>query len=329
MKSNEISFLIVIFGGYHWTKKIYNYERTLIIMKLIRTPEERFENLPDYPFKPNYLEIDGIRIHYVEEGDKDAEVVLLMHGEPSWSFLYRKMIPILVKAGFRVLAPDLVGFGKSDKPTQQTDHTYNKHVEWMTKWMIQLDLKRITLFCQDWGSLIGLRMAIENKERFRRIVLANGGLPTGEQRMTDAFLEWRKFSRESPKFDIARIIQGATTTKLTREVRNGYDAPFPDDTYKAGARIMPSLVPISADDPEHKANKNAIEEFMKWENPFLTAFSDSDPVTKGGDRFWQKYIPGAKGRNHTTIKDAGHFLQEDKGPEIANLIVDFINTNPV
>jgi len=288
-----------------------------------------FDNLPDYQFEPHYIEIDEIRIHYIDEGLHDAEVILLMHGEPSWSFLYRKMIPILVKAGYRVLAPDLVGFGKSDKPSQQTDHTYRRHVEWMTHWMIQLDLRNITLFCQDWGSLIGLRVAIENNERFSRIVLANGGLPTGEERMTEAFLVWRKFSRESPKFDIARIIQGATTSKLTREIRNGYDAPFPDNSYKAGARIMPSLVPINTEDPEHKANKKAIEEFKKWEKPFLTAFSDSDPVTRGGDQFWQKYIPGAKDQNHTTIKDAGHFLQEDKGPEIANLIVNFIKNNPL
>ena len=218
-------------------------------MKLLRIPEERFDNLPDYQFEPHYLEIDEIRIHYVDEGPHDAEVILLMHGEPSWSFLYRKMIPILVKAGYRVLAPDLVGFGKSDKPTQQTDHTYRRHVEWITNWMIQLDLRDITLFCQDWGTLIGLRVAIENKERFSRIVLANGGLPTGEERMTDAFLVWRKFSRESPKFDISRIIQGATTTKLTKEIRNGYDAPFPDDTFKAGARIMPYLVYINTEYP--------------------------------------------------------------------------------
>ena len=298
-------------------------------MKLLRTPDDRFENLPDFPYEPHYLEVDEIRLHYVDEGPKDAEVILLMHGEPSWSFLYRHMIPILVKAGFRTVAPDLVGFGRSDKPTEKEDHTYAKHVEWMTKLVKSLDLKRITLFCQDWGSLIGLRVAIENQDRFSRIVLSNGGLPTGEQGMTEAFLTWRKFSRESPAFDVGRLIQGATTTKLSREVRNGYDAPFPDDTYKAGARILPSLVPISTDDPEHEANKKAFEEFGKWEKPFLTAFSDSDPVTRGGDRPLQRYIPGAQGQNHTTIKDAAHFVQEDKGPELANLIIEFIKDNPL
>lgn len=293
-------------------------------MKLLRTPDERFENLPDFLFEPHYIEVDGIRIHYVDEGPKDAEIILLMHGEPSWAFLYRHMIPLLVKTGYRTIAPDLVGFGRSDKPTEKSDHTYHKHVEWMTKCVKLFDLQRITLFCQDWGSLIGLRVAIENPDHFDRIVLSNGGLPTGEQNMTDAFMRWRDFSRNSPAFDIKFIVQGATTTGLSNDILNGYDAPFPDDTYKAGARIMPSLVPISPDDPESEANKKAIEKFRQWKKPFLTAFSDSDPVTRGGDTFWQENVPGAQGQNHTIIKNAGHFVQEDKGPELANLIIDFI-----
>ncbi len=297
-------------------------------MKLLNTPEERFDNLPNFPYEPHFIEVDGIRIHYLDEGPKQVEVILLMHGEPSWSFLYRHMIPILVKAGFRILAPDLVGFGRSDKPIEQNDHTYLKHVEWMTKWLQLLDLRNITLFCQDWGSLIGLRLAIENQDRFNRIVLSNGGLPTGEQRMSDAFTNWREFSRNSPSFDIKFILQGATTTKLSKEVLNGYDAPFPDDSFKAGARILPSLVPISTDDPEHEANKKAIELFKQWKKPFLTAFSDKDPITRGGDRFWQAIVPGAAGQNHTIIKNAGHFVQEDKGPELAEVIVEFIKNNP-
>ena len=297
-------------------------------MDLLRTPDERFENLIDFPYEPHYLEIDNIRVHYIDEGPKDAEVVLLMHGEPSWSFLYRHMIPILVNAGFRTVAPDLVGFGRSDKPSKQEDHTYAKHVKWMTTLVKQLNLQRITLFCQNWGSLIGLRIAMENQDRFSRIVLSNGGLPTGEQGMTDAFLDWRKFSRESPRFDIGFLIQGATPTKLSDDIVKGYDAPFPDDTYKAGARILPSLVPISVDDPEHEANKKAFEQLGKWEKPFLTAFSDGDPVTRGGDGPMQQYVPGAQGQKHTTIKDAGHFVQEDKGPECANIIIEFIKDNP-
>jgi haloalkane dehalogenase len=219
-------------------------------MDLLRTPDERFENLIDFSYEPHYLEIDGIRIHYVDEGPKDAEVILLMHGEPSWSFLYRHMIPILVKADLRIIAPDLVGFGRSDKPTEQEDHTYAKHVKWISELVERLDLQKMTLFCQDWGSLIGLRVALEQQDRFSRIVLSNGGLPTGEQGMTDAFLNWREFSRESPRFDVGFLIQGATITKLTEDIIKGYDAPFPDDTYKAGARILPSLVPISIEDPE-------------------------------------------------------------------------------
>lgn len=296
-------------------------------MKLLKTPEERFDNLPDFPYKPHYIEIDGIRIHYLDEGPRSQECVLLMHGEPSWCFLYRHMIPILIEAGYRTVVPDLIGFGRSDKPTEQNDHTYHKHVDWITKWVNKLDLRRITLFCQDWGSLIGLRVAIENQERFDRIVLSNGGLPTGVGMLSDAFLKWREFSRTSKEFDIGRIIQNGTTTNLSDEVLKGYYAPFPDDSYIAGARIMPSLVPISRDDPEHKPNKKAVKMFRDWNKPFLTAFSDSDPITRGGDRLWHEHVPGAQGQKHVTIKDAGHFLQEDKGPELAKLIITFIKNN--
>jgi haloalkane dehalogenase len=294
-------------------------------MKILRTPDDRFKDLIDFPFKPNYLNVDGLRIHYVDEGTNNSEVILLMHGEPSWSFLYRFMIPPLVEAGFRVLAPDLVGFGRSDKPTEQTDHTYQKHVEWITKWLQSLNLRNLSLFCQDWGSLIGLRVAIENQDRFKRIVLANGGLPTGEQQMGEAFTNWREFSRTATEFNIPSIIQSGTIKKLTKKVMEGYDAPFPDDSYKAGARILPSLVPISVEDPEHEANKKAIELFKQWDKPFLTAFSDGDPITKGGEKFWQKYVPGAKEQDHVIITGAGHFLQEDKGEALAQVIIDFIN----
>ncbi|MBY9004071.1 MAG: haloalkane dehalogenase [Candidatus Lokiarchaeota archaeon] len=297
-------------------------------MKTLRTPDERFNVLIDFLYEPRYQEVDGIRIHYIDEGINDSEVVLLMHGEPSWSFLYRYMIPLLIDAGFRVVAPDLVGFGRSDKPTEQSDHTYRKHVDWMTKWLLSLDLRNITLFCQDWGSLIGLRVAIENQDRFKRIILSNGGLPTGQQRMSEAFSNWRELSRTMTDFSIPFIIQGGTTTKLSKEILKAYDAPFADDSFKAGARILPSLVPISPDDPESEANMKSIELFKKWEKPFLTAFSDSDPITKGGDKFWQELVPGAQNQNHITIKGAGHFVQEDRGQEAAKTIIDFINGNP-
>ena len=303
-------------------------------MKLLRTPDERFKNLPDFPFKPHYIEVDGIRIHYVDEGSNDEEIILLMHGEPSWSFLYRHMIPPLVKAGFRCVVPDLIGFGRSDKPMEQGDHTYAKHVEWMTKWMVSLDLKNMTLFCQDWGSLIGLRMAIENQDRFKRIVLSNGGLPTGDTSVDDSrgnnferFKQWRKVSRETPVFATKLFMQAGSVTRLSRDVLKAYEAPFPNASYKAGARIMPSLVPITPDDPEREANTIAREKFKLWNKPFLTAFADSDPITGGGDIVWHD-IPGAKGQKHTTVKNASHFIQEDAGPELVEIIINFIKDNP-
>jgi len=297
-------------------------------MKLLRTPDERFQDLPEFPFKPHYLEVDEISIHYIDEGPTDGMIVLLLHGEPTWCFLYRHMISLLMKAGHRVIAPDLVGFGRSDKPAEQSSHTYHKHVAWMTRWLKKLDLQNITLFCQDWGSLIGLRVAIDNQECFSRIVLSNGGLPTGEQRMSKAFLEWQEFSKTAKKFDIKRIIQSATIKKLSKDVLKAYDAPFPDDTYKAGPRIMPSLVPTTINDPEYEINKQAIEKFKKWEKPFLTAFSDKDPITRGTEKFWQTNIPGAKNQKHVIVRDGGHFIQEDKGPELVEIILEFIKKNP-
>lgn len=296
-------------------------------MKLLRTPDERFQDLPEFPFKPHYLEVEEIRIHYLDEGIMNGKVILLMHGEPSWCYLYRHMIPLLIKARYRVIAPDLVGFGRSDKPQEQNDHSYYKHVEWITKWLKKLDLQDINLFCQDWGSLIGLRVAIENQERFQRIVLSNGGLPTGEQRMSKAFLEWQEFSKTAKKFDIKRIIQSATLKNLSKDILEAYNAPFPDDTYKAGPRIMPSLVPTTINDPEHETNKRAIELFKKWEKPFLTAFSDKDPITRGTEKFWKENVPGARGQNHVIVKDGGHFIQEDKGPELVKIILEFIENN--
>lgn len=296
-------------------------------MKVLRTPDERFENLPDYPFKPNYVEVEGLRIHYVDVGENENETVLMLHGEPSWSFLYRKMITIVSDAGYRVVAPDLVGFGKSDKPAEMSDYTYQGHVNWMRVFIEELDLKNITLVCQDWGGLIGLRLAAEHEERFKRITAANTGFPTGQGEISEAFLNWQQYSRESPTFNVGNIVNGACVTELSPEVVAAYDAPFPDDSYKAGARIFPSLVPTSPDDPAAPANRRAWEVLSRWEKPFLTAFSDSDPITRGGDAYFQKRIPGAKGQKHITIKGAGHFLQEDRGEEWARIILEFIKEN--
>jgi haloalkane dehalogenase len=293
-------------------------------MQILRTPDERFENLPDYSFEPHYVEVDGMRVHYVDEGE--GPTVLCMHGEPSWSFLYRHMIPVFVAGGCRAVAPDLIGFGKSDKPADREDYTYARHVEWMSKWLEAVDLTDITLVCQDWGALIGLRLVAAYPDRFARVVVANGGMPTGDERPTEAFLNWQNFSQTAPQFPIGMIINGGTTTDLSPEVIAAYDAPFPDETFKEGARQFPKLVPTSPEDPEAPAQKAAWKVFEAWEKPLLTAFSDSDPITKGGYRAWQERVPGAKGQPHTTIEGGGHFLQEDKGPELAKVVLDFIRS---
>ncbi len=293
-------------------------------MEILRTPEERFSDLPGYSFEPRYVEVDGLRMHYIDEGPRDAEPVLMMHGEPSWSYLYRKMIPVITAAGYRAIALDLVGFGRSDKPAQREDYTYQRHVDWMRGCLEALDLKGITLVGQDWGGLIGLRLAAEHEERFARIVAANTGLPTGDITMGEAFLRWQRYSQSVPVFHAGGIVKGGCVSELSAEVIAAYDAPFPDDSYKAGARQFPLLVPTTPDDPAAVPNRKAWEVLSRWDKPFLTAFSDSDPVTRGADRLFRQVIPGAKGQPHTTIVGAGHFLQEDKGEELAQVVVDFM-----
>jgi haloalkane dehalogenase len=298
-------------------------------VKILRTPDDCFLNLPDYPFDPNYIKIPDIeghslRIHYVDEGPKRSEPVLLMHGEPSWSYLYRKMIPIIIDAGHRAVAPDLMGFGRSDKPAQRSDYTYQRHVDWMQDWLEKMELNRITLVCQDWGGLIGLRLLTNNPDRFIRVVAANTGLPTGDNPVSEAFLNWRKFSLEVQNFDVGAIIAMGCQKPLPPDVAAAYNAPFPDDTYKEGARIFPSLVPIEPNDPVSPANRRAWEVLSRFDKPFLTAFSDGDPITNGGERIFQKRVAGAKGQPHKTIKGGGHFLQEDCAESFAKVIVDFI-----
>ncbi len=295
-------------------------------MKILRTPDARFDKLPDYTFDPYFVDIDGLRMHYVDEGARDASPVLLLHGEPSWSYLYRHMIPPLVDAGLRVVVPDLIGFGKSDKPARKRDYSYAAHVDWMRRFVEALDLNDITLFGQDWGSLIGLRVAAENERRFSRIAIGNGGLPTGDQTVPKAFRVWRAFATYSPWFPIGRIVQSGTVTELGADVVAAYDAPFPSARYKAGARAFPALVPTAPDDPASDANRAAWQAFTRWRKPFLTTFSNRDPITRGGDRPWQQKVPGARGQQHVTIRNAGHFLQEDKGPELAEVLIGFIQS---
>ncbi|HNP35671.1 MAG TPA: haloalkane dehalogenase [Woeseiaceae bacterium] len=293
-------------------------------MQFVRTPDARFLNLPDYDFDTNYLAVGELRMHYVDVGSKTSAPILLLHGEPSWSYLYRLMIPILAAAGHRVIAPDLIGFGRSDKPTRQTDYSYARHVAWMTQFVEMLDLQNITLFCQDWGSLIGLRVAAENESRFARIALGNGGMPTGDQPMPRAFKIWRTFARYSPWFPVGRILQSGTVNELGKDVVAAYDAPFPSAKYKAGARAFPALVPDHPGDPASDANRKAWQVFENWQKPFLTTFSNRDPITRGGEKAWQTKVPGAKNIEHVTIENAGHFLQEDKGPELAAVLVQFM-----
>jgi haloalkane dehalogenase len=299
-------------------------------MQSLRTPDDRFTGLPDFPFEPHHTTIDDLdggtlRVHHLDEGPRDASPILLMHGEPSWSYLYRTMIPPLVAAGHRVVAPDLVGFGRSDKPTETTDYTYARHVAWMRQLLFDaLDLRDITFFGQDWGGLVGLRLVAAEPDRYARVVVGNTGLPTGRGKPSDAFLAWQRFAATTEQFPVGGIINGGCATDLSAAVIAAYDAPFPDESYKAGARIFPSLVPTSGDDPASADNDAAWEVLERFDRPFLCAFSDRDAITAGGDAPFRAKVPGAQGQPHTTIEGGGHFLQEDRGPELAAVIIDFI-----
>jgi haloalkane dehalogenase len=336
-------------------------------MEYLRTPDERFVDLPDFPFQPNYQQVpDGeggeLRMHYLDEGPADGQVVLLMHGQPSWCYLYRKMIPLFVAGGYRVIAPDLIGFGKSDKPTQRSDYTYANHVAWVKALLEAIDVSGITLFCQDWGGLIGLRVAAENADRFARIVVSNTGLPDSQgvaaEELEEAskpmhayyetvpvhtnavemamamggdesgmgFMHWQKFCAESDGFKPEEVL--ALMTTLSEEEKAAYAAPFPDDSYKAGARQFPTLVPIMPDNPATLANRAAWAAFEQWEKPLLTAFSDSDPVTAGANVRFEKSVPGAQGQPHITIEGAGHFLQEQASQQLSEVTIKFIADNP-
>lgn len=298
-------------------------------MQFLRTPDARFVDLPDYDFAPQYVDIDDteggtLRVHYVDEGPHDAPPVLLLHGEPTWSYLYRHMIPPLVAAGHRVIAPDLVGFGRSDKPTAQVDYTYQRHVDWMTGFLQKVNLVGITLFAQDWGGLIGLRLLAAMPERFARVVVGNTALPTGDQPMSPAFAAWRAFSQTVDPFDAGRIVYGGTTSKLTKEEVAAYNAPYPDGTYQAGARQFPMLVPDNPDDPAAAPNRAAWEVLRLLDLPVLTTFGADDKIMAGIEKVFQKLMPGAAGQDHVVLPAAGHFLQEDVGPELARRINAFI-----
>ncbi len=292
-------------------------------MKILRTPETRFTHLPDFPFEPRYHQVTpDLRLHYVDEGPADSEPVLMLHGEPTWSYLYRHMIGPIAKAGLRALAPDLIGFGRSDKPAAREDYSYAGQVAWIRHWVEALDLRDITLVCQDWGSLIGLRLAAESPDRFARILLSNGGLPTGSG-APPPFKVWRAFSRYSPWFPIGRIVQTGCKRALSDAEVAAYDAPFPDSSFKAGARAYPSLVTVEPHIPGVLENERAWAVFEQWQKPFICCFSDGDPITRGGDAQFRQRIPGARGEAHTTLK-GGHFIQEDDPQHFAQLAIESI-----
>ncbi len=292
-------------------------------MKVLRTPDERFEGLVDWPFAPHYREVidaDGtvLRLAYVDEGPRDAPPVLLMHGEPSWSYLYRKIIPGLVARGHRVVAPDLIGFGRSDKPAARTDYTYARHLDWTSQWLTGLDLTNIVLFCQDWGGLIGLRLVAAYPDRFAGVAVANTGMPTGAG-MTEGFAAWLNLSQNIPIFATGALLNMGSGRELSADEMAAYDAPFPDETYKEGARQFPTLVPVTSQHDQAAENIEAWKVLGAFEKPLVTCFSDGDPVSQGGDKVFQERVPGAKGQPHTILK-GGHFLQEDSPVEIVEII---------
>ena len=305
-------------------------------MRVLRTPDERFAGLAGFGFAPHYVEVprgdDGgtLRVHYLDEGPADAaETVVLLHGEPSWCYLYRTMVPVLAGAGARVVAPDLVGFGRSDKPAHRGDYTYARHVEWMRATLFDaLGLEGVTLVGQDWGGLVGLRLVAEHPERFRRVVAANTGLPTGDTPMSEAFFAWQRFSQDVPELPVGRIVDGGCVSELAPEVVAAYDAPFPDESFKEGARQFPVLVPTRPDDPAAEANRRAWDVLRRFDRPFLCAYSDRDPITGGADRLFREQVPGAAGRDHPTITGGGHFLQEDQGPALAAVVAGFVGATP-
>jgi haloalkane dehalogenase len=301
-------------------------------MERLTTPAARFDDLPAFEHPVVTVDVDdpsggpALSLAAVDTGrGRSGETVVLLHGEPSWSFLYRKVIAVLLAEGHRVVAPDLIGFGRSDKPTDRAEHTYARHVAWLRQALLErLDLDGVTIFGQDWGGLIGLRLVAEHPERFARVAIGNTGLPTGDERPSDAFLAWQQYSQTTERFNVGRIVAGGCLHGLDDAATAAYDAPFPDDAYKEGPRQMPTLVPTSPDDPAAAANRAAWASLATFDRPFLCCFSDSDAITKGADRKFRETVPGAAGQAHTTIEGAGHFLQEDRGEELGAVLARFV-----
>jgi haloalkane dehalogenase len=294
-------------------------------VQVLTTPDDRFAALPGFGYQPHYADVGGLRMAYVEDGPPDGPPVLLLHGEPSWSFLYRTVMPVLAAAGLRAIAADLIGFGRSDKPAEMADHSYARHVEWVRALAFDaLGLSGLTLVGQDWGGLIGLRLVAEHPGRFARVVAANTGLPTGDQAMPEVWLRFREVVRTAPVLDIARLIQAGCQRPLAGEVLAAYEAPFPGESFKAAPKAMPSLVPTTPDDPASAANRAAWARLARWDKPFLVAFSDKDPITGAMAPILKQVVPGAAALEHPVIDGAGHFLQEDAGERLGAVIAGFV-----
>jgi haloalkane dehalogenase len=294
-----------------------------------RTPEQRFERLDGWDYEPRYTAIAAgslgtLRMAHYETGPEAGPIVLCLHGEPTWSYLYRHMLPRFAAAGARAVAPDLIGFGRSDKPARPDQISYDSMLGWLLQWFDQQDFADVTLFCQDWGGLLGLRLVAARRERFARVVASNTFLPTGESAPTDAFLRWRAYSQKVERFDCGGIVQGGTVAGISTAARDAYNAPFPDERYMAAPRQMPILVPVDANDPSAEANRTAWETLARFDRPFLTLFGDSDEVTGPYAAHFQQRVAGASGQPHATIQRAGHFIQEDAGPELADRTLAFM-----
>lgn len=299
-------------------------------MEIARTPDDRFTDLPGWEWESQYAEVGSgdlaLRMAYVDVspgGSDSARTVLLLHGEPTWSYLYRHMIPPLLGAGLRVVAPDLVGFGRSDKPVGQDEYSYQRHVDWLRELLFDvLDLRDVVLVCQDWGGLLGLRLVGEHPERFAGVVASNTMLPTGDHDPGEAFRAWREYARTTEEFNIGNIVNGGSVRTLSESEVAAYDAPFPDDRFKDGARKFPALVPTTPDDPASAANRSAWASLSQFARPFVCAFGDSDPITGAAAGVLPKLIPGAADQPHETLERTGHFCQEDSPERLAQIVID-------
>ena len=291
-------------------------------MDVLRTSDERFADLPDYPFAPHYVEVCGLRMHYVDEGPRSGQTVLLLHGEPTWSYLYRHTVPELVAAGLRAVVPDLVGFGRSDKPAVTAHYSFRSHVEWLSAFADAVGIADAVVVGQDWGGLVGLRLLAERPGFAAAYVAVNHGFPTGDMPPNEAFRSWLDYSQAVAALPVGKIVLDGCVTDRGDAVRAAYDAPYPDESYKAGARIFPALVPIRPDDPASEAVRAARTVLAEWDRPFLTVWGDQDPVARGADEMFQGLVPGAKGQPHVRLA-AGHNLPEDAGAELGRIVTDF------